>query len=159
MTPISFRYGRFLWCGVTYYDHKYDYRYDEYLRGVGGMITQERRSSERVPTGFKAELILNEKIYEVSIENLSKNSLKVRTVTTNTAAAFLTNSELNLEFQMPSGERVNLNCMVIWSRKNSSRSLIVDLGVWIDESSPQYEEYYTTICMDYMLMVLDGCHC
>jgi hypothetical protein len=78
------------------------------------MITQE----EGIRTRFPAELIFNETIYEVSIENLSKNSLKVRTVTTNTAVAFLTNSELNLEFQIPSGERVNLNCMVIWSRKN-----------------------------------------
>ena len=123
------------------------------------MKTMMGRLSERVLKEFKAHLVLNRERYDVIIENFAENGMKVRTEPTDKDVNFLPDKIIDLEFEIPSGEILNLNCKLIWSSKMSSDSLIQDIGLKINETSPMYEDFYKTLCMDYMLMVLDSCYC
>jgi hypothetical protein len=114
------------------------------------MKTMMGRQSERILKEFEAQLILNRERYDVIIENFSANGMKVRTEHTNSDVNFLPDEIIDLEFQIPSGEMLNLNCKLIWSSKMSSDSLIHDMGLKINEASPMYEEFYKSLFMDNM---------
>lgn len=115
------------------------------------MIANSLRCSERLPRELKAELILDGKIDDATIENLSKTGIKVRTVAANIALDVMFGTILDLQFELPSGETVRLNCKVRWSCKISPKSLIKDIGLEFTEQSQMYEEWFKTISMDDML--------
>ncbi|MHA2474898.1 MAG: PilZ domain-containing protein [Promethearchaeota archaeon] len=108
------------------------------------------RQSERVLKEFKAQLILNRERHDVIIDDFSANGMKVRTEQTNTDVNFLPDKIVDLEFEIPSGEILNLNCKLIWSSKMSSDSLIQDIGLKLNEASPMYEEFFKSLFMDNM---------
>jgi hypothetical protein len=49
------------------------------------------------------ELIVDGKRYDVMIENLSENGMRVRTVSTDPGVNFLPDEIIALEFEIPSG--------------------------------------------------------
>jgi hypothetical protein len=108
------------------------------------------RQSERILKEFKAQLIFKRERYDVIIENFADNGMKVRTEPTDTEVNFLPDEIVDVEFETPSGEILNLNCRLIWSSKMSSESLIQDIGLKINEVSPMYEEFYKSLFMDTM---------
>jgi hypothetical protein len=114
------------------------------------MKTMMGRLSERVLKEFKAQLILNKERYDVVIENFADNGMKVRTEATNNNVNFLPDEIVDLEFEIPSGEMLNLNCKLIWSSKMSPDSLMQDIGLKINETSPMYEEFFKSLFMDNM---------
>jgi hypothetical protein len=112
------------------------------------METMMGRFSERVPKELQGKLVLNRGRYDVIIENFSENGIKVRTEQTNTDINFLPDEIIDLEFEIPSGEILNLNCRVQWSSKISSDSLMQDVGLEIAEMTPVYEDFYKALFMD-----------
>ena len=106
------------------------------------MKTMMARLSERYLKEFKAKLILNRDRYEATIENFSENGIKV---ITDIAVDFLPDETIDLEFEIPSGEVLNLYCKVIWSSKISSESLIQDVGLEITENYPEYEDFFKSL--------------
>jgi hypothetical protein len=111
------------------------------------------RLSERVLKEFKAQLVLNRERYDVVLENFADNGIKVRTEPTGTDINFLPDAIVDLEFEIPTGEMLNVNCKLIWSSKISSDSLIQDIGLKINETSPLYEEFYKSLFMDNMSLL------
>jgi hypothetical protein len=111
------------------------------------MKTMMARISERILKELEAELIENRARYDVTIENFSENGMKVREEFINKAVDFLPDETIDLEFEIPSGEVLSLHCKVIWSSKISSESLIQDIGLEITENSPEYEDFFRTLCM------------
>ena len=112
------------------------------------MKTMMARLSERYLKEFKAKLILNRDRYEATIENFSENGIKV---ITDIAVDFLPDEIIDLEFEIPSGEVLSLHCKVIWLSKVSSESLIQDVGLEITENSPEYEDFFKSLCISNMV--------
>jgi hypothetical protein len=95
-------------------------------------------------------MILKRERYGVIIENFADNGMKIRTEPTDRAVDFIPDEIVDLEFEIPSGEILNLNCRLIWSSKMSPESLMQDIGLKINETSPAYEEFYKSLFMDTM---------
>ncbi len=68
----------------------------------------------RVPVDIDAELITGKIRYEGIIQNLSRSGVCVRTAPVKTAADFFCGAPLVLEFQIASGETLDLHCEVRW---------------------------------------------
>lgn len=106
-----------------------------------------KRFSDRIHNDLKAKVILNRDRYESTIENFSENGMYVRTEPIKTAVDFKPDGILGLEFQIPSGEILELNCKVKWSSKVSSDILSENLGLEIAEISPMYDNFYKSLYM------------
>lgn len=111
----------------------------------------------RIPVEFEATIIYEKKEYEVKIENLSEEGMLVKTDTEKVAIDINTGTEIELEFELlsggtlqPSGEKLKLNCRVIWSGKSTPDSLNNTIGLEITEKSSQYEEFLKSLHIDYM---------
>ncbi len=104
-----------------------------------------RRCSNRIPVKFEAELISNGIRYDGVIENLSEDCIYIRTLPKKTAVDFPPETTLELEFQLPSGETLNLHCKVIWSNKTTPNGLTNNLGLEIIEIPLTYEEFFKTL--------------
>lgn len=109
-----------------------------------------RRRSNRIHVEFEAELISNGIRYEVVIENLSEDCIYMRTLPKKTAVDFSPGTKLELEFRIPSGETLNLDCKVIWSNKTPPDSLTNSLCLEITEIPPAYEEFFKALYIDNM---------
>jgi hypothetical protein len=119
------------------------------------MKTITGRLSERIRKELEAQLIVDEKKYFAIIDIFVENAIKVRTVSTETDVNFLPDERVELEFEVPSGEILNLKCKVTWSSKMSPGSLIQKIGLEITEMSPIYEHYYKSFSTDQMLEISD----
>ena len=111
------------------------------------------RISERFNKELKGELILHGKIYDVTLENFAEKGIKVTTEPNNSAVDYLSDEIIYLEFEIPSGEVLNLHCKIIWSSIRSSDSLMKDIGLEITEESPKYDDFYKSLCIDDMLFL------
>jgi hypothetical protein len=109
------------------------------------------RLSERFLNEFKAVLILNRDRYDATIENFSENGIKAIAESTDIALDFLPDETIDLKFEIPSGEVLSLYCKVIWANKISSDSLMQDIGLEITENSPEYEDFFKSLCISGML--------
>jgi hypothetical protein len=106
------------------------------------------RLSDRVLKELDAELLLNRSRNQAVIENFSQTGMKVRTVPLDRDIRLSPDEKINLEFEIPSGEVLNLHCRIIWTSKIAPDSSIHDIGLEIVESSPVYEEFYKSLFMD-----------
>jgi len=111
----------------------------------------------RIPVEFEATIIYEKKEYEVEIENLSEEGIQIRTDPEKVATDFNTVTEIELAFELlsgetlrPSGEKLKLHCRVIWSEKTPPDGLTNTIGLEIIEKSAQYEELLKTLHIDYM---------
>jgi len=91
----------------------------------------EKRSSQRLLIGLKAEILYGGKSYSGAIENLSSNGLNIITFSTSSKVEFKSGSIFKLKFQSISGELLNLNCNVRWSSQISPNGLTNRVGVEI----------------------------
>ncbi|MEF9475233.1 MAG: PilZ domain-containing protein [Candidatus Mariimomonas ferrooxydans] len=82
----------------------------------------ERRRYKRFLVSLEAELIIGSKRYKVEIENLSKYGACIITKPAKTTVEISPGTQVDLEFNHPSGETVHLNCEVKWSSIGSTLS-------------------------------------
>lgn len=109
-----------------------------------------QRHSERIQTELEADLIVNRQRHQATVENLSDNGIKIVTESTNKTVDCLPDETIDLKFEAPSGETLNLSCIVRWTSKISSESLMQDIGLEIAEYSSGFEHFYKSLFMDNM---------
>jgi hypothetical protein len=69
----------------------------------------------------------------------------MRIIPTRTLRDFATGIKLDLTFQIPSGETLNLYCRKIWSFRITPRSLIKRIGMEIIDPPVEYREFLTSL--------------
>jgi hypothetical protein len=107
----------------------------------------EKRACERIPVSLAAKLVSGGKSYAGIIGDLSKNSIYMRSVLTKTAIDFNPETTLELKFQPPSGETLNLHCEALWLHlyKTPSHGLTNSMCLRIIDPSPKYKEFLQTL--------------
>lgn len=121
------------------------------------MIVHATRSKERVKKEFVADLIVNGKTYGATIENISESGIKVRVATEDSAEHFWPDRGVELQFDPPSGVTVRLACRVVWSSRTSARSLFVDVGLEINDTTQLYNDFLKTLSVTNIMMLMDNC--
>ncbi|MBI5099699.1 MAG: PilZ domain-containing protein [Nitrospirae bacterium] len=91
----------------------------------------ENRRSKRIAVGYKAEIIYGGKSFECVIENLSNVGAYIVTASTNTEINFKPQEMLELRFEPNSGEIVNLQCRIMWSKQTLPHRLTNRIGLEI----------------------------
>jgi hypothetical protein len=107
----------------------------------------EKRSEKRHMVGFKGELLHGGKSYFGSIENISENGLNMIAYPLNRGIDFNSGTELEMKFQLLSGEIVNLRCEVKWSYKTQPHDSMFSIGTKIIESSREYNEFLKSLSL------------
>lgn len=107
----------------------------------------ERRRSKRATANLNADFITNGKTYAGLIENLGEDGICITTDPTDTAKDFTPGTRIELKFQIPSGEIINLSCVIIWlhTLKIQSQGLTNSMGLEIIAPPLSYKEFYKNL--------------
>lgn len=102
----------------------------------------EKRRSQRVTFRLGAESILGEKKYSGNIENFSKEGI-LKSIAGKDVLACSPGTTINVNFQTPSGELVELSCEIKWLRINSNMPFGIkhNLGMEIVDPPQEYTEF------------------
>ncbi len=101
----------------------------------------ELRSSKRIIINSPAEIIVGEKRYASTIENLSDKGLYVTTAPLKSPIDFSPDTLLELRFKLMSGEKLNLQCMVKWSYQTPPHGFTNSLGLEVMDPPQAYMEF------------------
>lgn len=101
--------------------------------------TMDIRRSERVIFTIPAEIIIGDKRYACSIENLSGEGAYVVTASTKNSDIFSPATSLELKFKFPSGENHVLNCRVEWSYLTPPHGYTNSIGLNIIDPPLSYK--------------------
>jgi len=93
----------------------------------------------------KVELLADGISYVGIVENISKKGLYIIVNPLKTLIDFTSRTKLELKFQLPSGESLNLPCQVKWSYKTPPHGLTYSMGMEILKQSPEYLEYFSAL--------------
>ena len=91
----------------------------------------ENRIFKRITAGYKADIIHSGKSYPGLIENLSEKGVNIITDPIDDAVQFKTGEVIVLRCETPSGEIIDLTCMIKWSGKTSPRNVRRKIGAEI----------------------------
>ncbi len=97
------------------------------------------RRADRVILNLPAEIIIQGTRYASSIENLSEEGAYIITASAENAAAFPSDTELELKFNFPSGETQLLNCKVKWSYLTPPYGFTNSIGLEIIDPPLSYK--------------------
>jgi hypothetical protein len=90
----------------------------------------ERRQSARVPVNLNAKIISEDKVFDGMIENMSEDGLEYfMTSFVKVTSNFTPAKSIKLNFQIPSGEMLNLNCELIWFLETSPDEKLLGMKV------------------------------
>lgn len=98
--------------------------------------------STRVPVNLNARLTSGLESYKGAVVNLSENGVHIGMYSASTLSDITPKTEVELEFQFPSGRTLNLNCVVIWTSKASSEEFTGCIGLQILDPPQKYEEEF-----------------
>ncbi len=100
----------------------------------------EKRHSKRIPVRLEAFILTGEKTYMGSIENVSEDGFEYLVHSSIKAPEdFHFDKTVEIYFQIPSGEAVNMFCTVKWLSKGSSVDRPLTIGIKITEPSPKFK--------------------
>ena len=101
----------------------------------------------RMPVYLGAALISGGNNYAAFIGNVSEGGAFAKTSPTTTAADFVPGTLIELKFQIPSGEELNLTCEVIWlhTKKIEAQGLINSMGMEIIDPPSTFREFLKTL--------------
>jgi hypothetical protein len=101
---------------------------------------------KRVFTGIKTELISGSKSYTGFIANLSEKGIGLYVGPTETAIDFAPRTKLEIKFQTPLGETLNLHCELKWlhTYNNPPHGITNSMGIEIIDAPPEYIEFFKT---------------
>jgi hypothetical protein len=106
----------------------------------------ERRRYERKIVKLNAERISGNERYAVFIENISENGIYMITAPSGVIMNYVPGTELDIKFQLSSGEILNLHCRVIWSYKRPPPDGSTDnIGMEIIDPPLRYKEFVRTL--------------
>lgn len=109
-----------------------------------------RKLTARTPVRLKAKIISGGKTYPGFIQNLSESGIGYFIESVIKAEKdFAPKKMIELNFQTPSGETVNLDCEIIWcSRKSTSDKNLV-IGIKIIKPPQKYKKFAKNLMADY----------
>ena len=100
----------------------------------------DSRRDKRVIINLKAELISGENRHACFIENLSPKGMYIVTASTKSSLEFAPDSLFELRFNLPSGEKIDLRCSVIWSYPTPPHGFTNSIGFEIIDPPLSYLE-------------------
>jgi hypothetical protein len=100
----------------------------------------EKRTYKRIPVGIGADIISGNIHSAAFIGNFSAYGLYLITIHMEDAIDFTLKTEIELLFQIHTGENLNLHCKKIWSSTITSRSLLQGIGLEIIQPPIRYKE-------------------
>lgn len=75
----------------------------------------EKRHCKRIKVDLKAERISGNQKYSVFIENISETGIQMITSPSDGHKKYTPGAIVDLNFKLPSGEALNLNCRIKWA--------------------------------------------
>ena len=105
----------------------------------------DARRHKRIIVNIRAELVCGDKLYAGSIENISPGGAYVVTAPSKSSRDFAPGSVLELKFKFPSGEKMNLHCIVKWSYSTPPHGLTNSVGLKITDPPSAYKESLKTL--------------
>jgi hypothetical protein len=100
-----------------------------------------KRFSDRISAEFKAKLISNNTRYEGVINNFSNGSICVTADQNEKKSFSFPGTTLEVELPLSTGEVINLLCKVIWSNKDVTNNI----GLEILEKPFEYEGFFKSL--------------
>ena len=91
----------------------------------------EKRRSDRISIGFRAELVSGETSFKGNVDNLSPDGVCIITFPTDIPVAFEKGNVFELRVDLYSGDPLNLQCRVMWARKTPTHELTWKVGLEI----------------------------
>jgi len=104
-----------------------------------------RRICDRIYVGLEAELFSYSSAHTAFIENISEYGMYAKVASDNNIDIDNPHLRINLRLQLPSGNSLRLNCIKIWSNKNTASSLIERIGFQIIDPPDEYRDFYHII--------------
>jgi hypothetical protein len=102
----------------------------------------ERRQTKRIPVNLSAKIISEDNVFDGIIENMSEDGLEYfMTSFVKVSGNFIPARSIKLNFQIPSGEMLDLNCELIWFLETSPEEKL--LGMKVLNPPLKYKEMST----------------
>ena len=106
-----------------------------------------RINLKRIYAKISAELSIDDKYYEGSIDNLSEEGMFEIVFTDIEETDFTLKKNLRVKFHRPSGEDLDLKCQIMWLRLNRDNParLKYCMGMEIISPPESYKKYVKTL--------------
>ena len=109
------------------------------------------RAYERKVVNLEADVLAGGHNYTGTIENISTDGLYIQFTTepTKNAKDFLPIAKINISFQLPSGEKIDLNCESRWINiyTEPPDSVVNHLGIQIIDPPQTLKDFVDTLQM------------
>lgn len=106
----------------------------------------DRRAYKRIPVNLNAKIIINGKTYIGIIKNVSEEGVEYFITTSiEVSEDFTLKKIIELNFQIPSGELLNLICEMNWFLRASLYDKTLTLGMKIIDPPIRYKEFVNTL--------------
>jgi hypothetical protein len=111
------------------------------------MIGIEKRRHKRIDYKVKAEVSFDSKHANAMIENFSETGIFKIVFPEKSLINFYPGETIRVNFQMPLGKELNLECEIKWVRINRGSPLLLkySMGVQIINPPPVYQEFIKTL--------------
>jgi hypothetical protein len=109
-----------------------------------------RKLTERTPVRLKAKIISGDEIYPGFIQNVSESGIRYFIESVIKAEKdFVPKKMIELNFKLPSGETVNLDCEIIWSSRKTPDDKDLIIGIKILKPPQKYKKFVKKLKTDY----------
>jgi hypothetical protein len=107
------------------------------------MSNIEKRHHRRINYKLKADVCYDSKHSDAMIENFSETGIFKIVFPEKSLINFYPGETIRVIFQIPSGQKLNLECEIKWIRIQRGAPLFLkyNMGVQIIKPSPEYEEF------------------
>ncbi len=104
----------------------------------------EKRRDDRLTVKLEAKRLSCTTNCSVFIENLSERGIQMIT-SPNKKSEYIPGSEIDIEFELSTGNIIMLNCNVKWSYKNEEEDMTNCVGLEIVDPPMEYKEFLKTL--------------
>jgi hypothetical protein len=105
----------------------------------------DSRRSKRLIIDLPAEVIINDKRYAGTIANLSEEGIYIVTAPSKSSTELTPDTDLELRFQFPSGEKMALQCRIKWAYQTPPHGYTTSVGLVIIDSPITYKKLLQTL--------------
>ena len=109
-----------------------------------------RKLTARTPFRLKAKIISGGKTYPGSIQNVSESGIGyfIESVI-KVDKDFAPKKIIELSFQIPSGETLNLDCEIMWCSRKTPDDKKLTIGIKIIKPTQKYKNFAKNLKTDY----------
>ncbi len=114
---------------------------------VTNNILVEKRLSERKTFCVDAEVITSGILFPVSLENISRNGLRMVAPTDEVIEDFIPGATIGINFKTSDGDWISRQCKIRWLRIDTEPlvGLIYKIGLQLIAPLYQFNEVYTSL--------------